>query len=252
MSMDLSSAPKTTKFGQQGVTSRREISALEKPSLPCRQRKMITKNCALCGVEFSFRSSGEKNNNKRTFCTCSCAAKWRMSQPDRIEINREVGRRNGGSLKGKTNPGATRYMTENNPMFKEECRLKVSKTLREKKHRPVFRGGNGKPLTQPQKLLNEALGWENTEYVVKTASVQHLFTPRLPHHLKIDIANPALMIAIEVDGVSHKSVAGQERDRRKNLALSSLGWSVLRFTNQQVMSSLDSVIQEVKQLMTSK
>jgi len=57
-----------------------------------------------------------------------------------------------------------------------------------------------------------------------------------PSHYKIDLANPDLMIAVEVDGQSHSSRAGQERDRRKDEWLTGAGWLVLRFSNREVMA----------------
>jgi very-short-patch-repair endonuclease len=68
---------------------------------------------------------------------------------------------------------------------------------------------------------------------------------RLPSHYKIDVANEALKIAIEVDGVSHGMLTRQEQDRKKERFLRRCGWTVLRFSNQDVMERLGECVQTV-------
>jgi len=50
------------------------------------------------------------------------------------------------------------------------------------------------------------------------------FTPHGP----LDVANPTLMIAIEVDGAEHRRPHIQRRDQQKTRALSKIGWTVVR------------------------
>lgn len=66
-----------------------------------------------------------------------------------------------------------------------------------------------------------------------------------PTHYKIDIANEALKIAIEVDGQSHQSFQRREQDARKDAFLRGLGWIVLRYTNKQVTGHLADVVRMV-------
>ncbi|WP_369123507.1 endonuclease domain-containing protein [Butyrivibrio sp.] len=58
----------------------------------------------------------------------------------------------------------------------------------------------------------------------------------LPTHYKIDIALPQYCLAIEIDGNSHCALSRQEQDRKKEKFLSLHGWTVLRFSNQEVIS----------------
>jgi len=132
-------------------------------------------------------------------------------------------------------------MRENNPVWRPEVRAKISNTLRAMRHHPPLRGGNGRPLPIPQQRLAAALGWP-TEYVVATRA------PRdqgLPTNYKIDIANPQLMIAVEVDGNSHVPLARRQQDRKKEAFLASRGWKVLRFSNEAVMQDLNACVQTV-------
>ncbi|WP_409565965.1 endonuclease domain-containing protein [Paracoccus sp. PS1] len=122
-----------------------------------------------------------------------------------------------------------------NPSKRPEVAAKVSRTLRRIGHKPSVRGGNGKGLTGPQSALLAALGagWV-PEHVVNVWKGTR--QAGIPGHYKIDIANPALMIAIEVDGSSHCPKARQEQDDRKSAFLAGEGWSVFRVSNEKALS----------------
>jgi hypothetical protein len=66
-----------------------------------------------------------------------------------------------------------------------------------------------------------------------------------PTHYKIDIANPKEMVAIEVDGHSHDCLSRKEQDARKDMFLTSKGWKVLRFSNQQIQENVEDCVQTV-------
>jgi hypothetical protein len=133
-------------------------------------------------------------------------------------------------------------MTANNPMHNPATRAKVSATLREMGHKPPVRGGNGTGPTEPQRLLAEALGWE-MEVVVRPG--QGRVRGGLPTHYKLDIAHPTLKIAVEIDGGSHGTLERREQDRRKEAWLRGEGWTVLRFSNQEVMADLEACARTV-------
>jgi hypothetical protein len=102
--------------------------------------------------------------------------------------------------------------------------------------------GNGKGPSGPQRLLAEALGWP-MEHAVRTGM------PRgsgYPPCYKMDIADPTLKVAVEVDGGSHNNKLGRQRDRKKDDFLRSLGWCVLRFSNKDVMRNLTGCVQTVE------
>lgn len=113
----------------------------------------------------------------------------------------------------------------------------------------LSRGGNGQ-LTKHQVILAERLNLP-MEYVIETAEVKDKF-PSLPHCYKVDLAFPQHRLAIEVDGKTHRLKLWRFLDRRKTKVLQALGWSVLRFTNEQVTHSLDSVVAEVIEFIASK
>ncbi len=132
----------------------------------------------------------------------------------------------------------------------------VSKTMIEKNKSIIrlfkskkflgIRGGNGKGITIPQKILFERLGndWK-TEYVVKTKEIGGRKNG-YPYGYKIDIANEELKLAIEVDGSSH---AGRKKqDEKKTTALNLLGWKVFRVSNKDIIKNLNKIIDDINLL----
>jgi hypothetical protein len=135
---------------------------------------------------------------------------------------------------------ASKRMTERNPMRKESVREKVSSTLREMGWKPTVRCGNG-TITEPQLLLASALGWE-MEVPVRTGMGR---SSGYPSCYKVDIGNTELKIAVEVDGNSHHVISRRQEDAKKDALLASLGWSVLRFWNAEVMEELEKCVRTV-------
>lgn len=84
-----------------------------------------------------------------------------------------------------------------------------------------------------------------TEVVVKTQMPRGL---GYPTHYKIDIAHTTLQIAIEVDGGSHRSLLGLQRDAKKTAFLHGVGWTVLRFSNREVMEHLADCVQTARSI----
>jgi len=167
-----------------------------------------SKRCKLCGETFNpwiKRDAGgkllsacpEPTWEKQDFCSISCSKKFA------------------------------------NPMSNHQTRLKLKQRLREIKHRPIKRGGNGQLLPLAQLALLHALGdgWES-EVVVPTKMPKD---SGYPTSYKIDIANTLLMIGVEVDGPSHGTLNRQAQDAKKTDLLVSLGWSVYRVSNKEAL-----------------
>jgi very-short-patch-repair endonuclease len=106
-------------------------------------------------------------------------------------------------------------------------------------------GGNGRELTQPQILLASLLGWK-TEINILTGIKKKKGIPQdFPSVYKIDIGNEKLKLAIEVDGQKHKLKKFLFRDLKKEIKLRSLGWKILRFTNEDVMNKTSQVLLQI-------
>ena len=68
---------------------------------------------------------------------------------------------------------------------------------------------------------------------------------------EIDVAFPAVRLAIEVDGRAWHSAADRfEWDRRKQNRLELAGWKVLRFTWEEITRRPEKVIADIKRMLT--
>lgn len=121
-----------------------------------------------------------------------------------------------------------------NPMMLEGARERMAATLKRIGHGPTQRGGNGQPMPEAQAKLLECLGadWQ-PEHIVRTKLKP---TDGFPYHYKIDLANPVLKVAVEIDGGSHGSLVRQEQDRKKEDFLRQSGWKLLRLKNSEALS----------------
>ncbi|QGX40368.1 endonuclease domain-containing protein [Permianibacter aggregans] len=61
----------------------------------------------------------------------------------------------------------------------------------------------------------------------------------------VDFYCSAHQLVIEVDGVTHETMASQKADTGRDQFMRSLGIKVLRFSNQQVMTEVDGVVQAI-------
>src|SRR5436305_6521878 len=220
-------------------TSHSEDGSARKTSDPVIRSWQHPRPCEWCGEMFTPRYVQEA---RKRFCGTSCSAKWRTSQPEhKAKVhNQEVAKKSGekrkawlasGNPKGQAELERIRAL---NPTAQLETREKISRRLKEMHHKPSVRGGNGTGLTVPQQILLDALGddWK-AEYVLSLG----VRTPGYPTNYKLDIANPKRKIAIEVDGESHHS--RRASDQKKDAKLASLGWTVLRFWNKDILTWKD-------------
>lgn len=240
--------------------------------------------CDTCGEETgkSPRWSGQKLNCEK------CKAKRAQERKDALTIKsfclecncpilldthekRSRAKKQGGILcsqkciteRRKKTSGAllTQYIKENpqksmketDPIRWEKMKIEMTKTLKRIGHQPKTRGGNGRQPPIPQQRLFDALGegWV-MEYPIKTKDIPNRKELRLPTCYKSDIANPNLMIAIEVNGSSHTSLKVQEKDKKKERILVGLGWKTLVFTNQEVMEHLEESVQTVLSIISKQ
>lgn len=206
------------------------------PEIPfCKQPRP----CECCGVEFTPKDT----LGLARFCGRSCSAKWRMSQPEHVaklhtpDVRQKRGRAKAawlasGSPEAEAEMQRVRLL---NPMTNPDVRRRVSQILKEMNHKPSVRGGNGTGLTLPQMILLNALG---PTWVAEFALSLGRRRRGYPTHYKLDLANVAMRVCIEVDGPSHYS--RKDADAKKDAMLASLGWSVLRFWNRDILIWSDS------------
>lgn len=66
----------------------------------------------------------------------------------------------------------------------------------------------------------------------------------------VDFYCMELQLAIEVDGITHATAEAQERDRRRQRAIESLGVRFLRIQDDDVVSDLDGTLNVIREVVT--
>ena len=61
----------------------------------------------------------------------------------------------------------------------------------------------------------------------------------------VDFACPAHRIVVEVDGSGHGATEAIVHDRKRDKVLKALGWTVLRFWNDDVLKDIDGVCDHI-------
>lgn len=196
--------------------------------------------CAFCGV------NKVKGKNQK-LCSVSCQRKahriYMREHAEDYSARMHVRHAQDPTLRSS----ASERMKDRNPINMSGVKEKALATKKERGFVPLQqRGGNGREMPVPQRILLEALGdgWF-PEFVVRT-NVQRVNQQRLPSHFKIDIAYPERMLAIEVDGKSHRSLWVRERDAKKERFLAENGWCLLRLWNEEILRDLDTALERIR------
>jgi hypothetical protein len=194
--------------------------------------RTLTTFCTECGSPVTITTKAKLDSYRRsgrTYCSTRCRDAW---------VSRDSSQR----MSRTNRTHASERMRRRNPMQRPEPRAKMRETLKAIGHAPRERGGNGRPPPEPERLLVLELdGWGPT--VVSTGRPRRAGWPT---HYKIDLANPERTIAVEIDGGSHFSLGRRAADQRKDSFLRSEGWSVLRFSNAEVMADPAAVARRVR------
>lgn len=193
--------------------------------------------CTHCLKIFSLNKTQDWRRRTKDaamfWCSRSCTASWKHQQPTLRNAIAAANARRADAFREESIHRAT----HRNPMRDPATRAKVSEALRRIGHKPFLHGGNGVGPTKPQLLLADALGWPMEVCIPgrpRSNGVRSTY--------RLDLASESLKIAIEVDGASHRTSKQQQIDRHKEKVLLASGWSVLRFTNQQVMDHLEACV----------
>lgn len=86
-----------------------------------------------------------------------------------------------------------------------------------------------------------------SEFAINTREIRSQMS-ELPNSYKADLAMASMKLAIELDGRSHRTAESEKRDRKKELALGLLGWAVIRFSNQDVLSDTEAVVKRIQDI----
>lgn len=109
------------------------------------------------------------------------------------------------------------------------------------------RGGNGK-VSEAESMLMDFCADHNFVYnkAIKTADIRKLY-PEMHYavNYKPDFVNIDLKLCVEVDGESHKSKNGIEKDIKKEKCLLMLGYRIIRFWNSDVLNNIEYVKESI-------
>lgn len=217
-----------------------------------RTKKPFIKDCEWCKKEFLTKDDTVR------FCSRSCSSHYRsrlphvqisLRSPERREKIRLAKQNMDPLRKAELAEMSSVRMKANNPSQNSLWNKKAIATKRVNgtltPFKKIEKGSNGRGPTDSENLLLASLGdqWE-WNCVVKPFPGKRM--KGFPTCYKIDVANPSLKIGIEIDGWSHNLPGRKEQDQRKTSRLTELGWRVLRFTNEEVMTKLSKVLLVIK------
>ena len=107
-------------------------------------------------------------------------------------------------------------------------------------------------FNQAEMTLFDAIVQANQKGQIPLAFVAQYFVGSNPN-LVVDGAFPGVKVAIEVDGETwHHNDEQMQRDMRKDNTLWSLGWIVLRFTEDEVKEKIGQVIKVIQRVTSER
>jgi hypothetical protein len=103
--------------------------------------------------------------------------------------------------------------------------------------------GNGCPPSEPEIVLMALFPDAKYNHVILSHRGAKSFLKKTgyQHYCRPDLAWPEIKLAVEIDGESHERERQIVRDLKKEEVLRSLGWSVLRFSNEEVLTETTRV-----------
>ncbi len=97
--------------------------------------------------------------------------------------------------------------------------------------------------------LAEKILWRE----IRKKQLGYEFHRQIPmDHFIVDFYCHELLLAIEVDGISHDSDEAKAKDSERQALLEGLGISFLRFRDEQILGNLDRVVEEIRKWIEEK
>lgn len=205
------------------------------------KKKSKSKECPICKRAFY------PLDVRAMFCSRHCSMKSRMS--DKSFVARIVAKRDleevGRKVKEycRLHPEARRKAGEKARSRAGEVQSAIVKRSWEKRRllnqKAFGANGNGHPPTPQEAALLK---------LFPEAIYNHSIPTRLAYPknkgwycMRPDLSWPNVKLAVEVDGETHTRQQQIIKDQRKDKRLRELGWTVLRFANDQVSNNIERV-----------
>lgn len=212
----------------------------------------MSRICENCGKEFNIGSSDRRKNR---FCSKKCSAIWRSiyNKGSYGVMSEQTKKLNSEKLKQQWQDEEFRNMVINR--MKTNNPSSQGKEIRDKQNRTKIknnsvgftgkykklRGGNGK-LSPTELLVYDfmlAIGFKYN-YAIGMKELKQLEPDsRFANNYKSDFTHLDKKICIELDGHTHNSGIGKQKDIKKEYALNFYGYSLYRFSNEYVINNLD-------------
>lgn len=197
----------------------------------------LTKTCLVCGEPFRGQNSQAK------YCSRTCTYVGKRKPPVPPRRCEECGKEY--TPKAWSAEARSRFCS-NGCKARQTNRGRAGKVATG--HWAKFEHGG---LPHPQFLLWQALGANPVGWYA-----QFWMTPlgEIPGRMSftVDVANPVEKIAVEVDGLSHTyNATTVVRDRHLEDWMVGQGWTVLRFSNREVLDGLPSVVTAIRSRCTT-
>jgi len=96
----------------------------------------------------------------------------------------------------------------------------------------------------------EACIWK---YVLKSKQTGYSFRRQRPiDKYVVDFCCFPKMLIVEIDGSSHSHRETYKKDKQRQVQLESLGYKILRFTNEEVLNNINGVKNEIMRYLESE
>lgn len=217
---------------------------------------MKKKICERCGKEF------ETPRNHQRFCSKSCSSRSRrVSEETRKKLSRitTYNLKNNEELRKKMREGvwnntqhqkkSSERMKKNNPIKNNIVREKMISTLKQTQRNCFNNCGNGHISHVESVIMNDMtkLGFVYN-LPINTRTAREMFPEkRYAYSYKPDFVHVGLKLCVEIDGTNHTIPREIERDKKKEECLEFLGYSTIRFTNEQVINEYEYVLNCIRE-----
>ena len=114
--------------------------------------------------------------------------------------------------------------------------------------------GNSENLPRKRGLRSEMTRAENSLWLRLRARQFYSLKFRRQHGIGpyiVDFYCPEKAVVIEVDGDIHAATDQEFKDRQRERDIQSLGIQVIRYTNDQVLSNLEGVMEDLAKQLSS-
>lgn len=212
---------------------------------------MKKKICERCGKEF------ETPRNHQRFCSRSCAQRGKkVSKETRKKLSEKTtyNLKNNEDLRRKMRDRvwgnvqhqskSSERMKTNNPMKNDVARKKMVSTLKQNQRNCFNNCGNGHISYVESLLMDDMikLGFVYNLPINTRAARERFPEKRYAYNYKPDFVHVEFKLCVEIDGTNHTTSKEIERDKKKEDCLEFLGYTTIRFTNEQIINEYAYVL----------